>query len=279
MNAFTRPSLLLAAALAPAAACAPAEAGRATEPVVIEVGAMDYAFAVPETVRGGLVTIRLNNTGAEFHHAQLVRLDDGHTFAELAALLASGTHGPWPVWARQVGGPNAVEPGRSEESTLALPPGKYAFICLIPSPDGVPHFAKGMMKPFEVVAGTPPVTPAQADLVMVLDDYSFSLSGALKPGRQTIEVTNAAAQPHEVVLVTLEAGKTAQDLLEWIAGGEQGPAPGRFIGGVVGLDRGERNWITVDLARGNYALLCFFPDAADGRMHLEHGMVREIAVH
>jgi hypothetical protein len=36
---------------------------------------------------------------------------------------------------------------------MNLTPGNYALICLIPSPDGVPHVAKGMMVPIEV-AGT-----------------------------------------------------------------------------------------------------------------------------
>ncbi len=277
MQPLTRPLTLLLAALA-ATGCSRAEAVRSEGPTVLHVNAADYAFTAPDTVRGGLITVRLHNTGTEVHHAQLVRIDAGKTFAEFAAMVAGGGHGPWPAWVRQIGGPNAVEPNDSTDVTLALPSGRYAFICLIPSPDGVPHFAKGMLRAFEVVPGGVPVPPARADLVMVLDDYRFDLSAALRAGRQTIEVTNAASQPHEVVLVALAEGSTAQDLLAWVANGEQGPAPGRFIGGTVGLDRGERNWLTLDLVRGTYALLCFLPDAGDGRMHLEHGMVREIVV-
>jgi len=32
----------------------------------------------------------------------------------------------------------------------------------------------------------------------------------------------------------------------------------------------------VDLKPGRYALICFLPDASDGKPHFEHGMVREI---
>lgn len=264
------PALLLSVALA---ACAPA-GGEPAAPPVIEVTATDYAYRAPDTVRSGLVTIRLRNGGREIHHGQLVRLDSGRTVADLLTL-----HGhALPSWTRSVGGPGVAAPGESTDVTLVLGPGRYAYICFIPSPDGVPHFAKGMLRQFDVVPGDPPAAPIRADLVMVLDDYRFELSGALRPGLQTIEVTNVARQAHEVVLIKLEPGHTAGEFLEWFFGGAQGPVRGRWVGGIVGLDHGERNWIPVTLERGTYALLCFLPDAGDGRMHLEHGMLREIVV-
>lgn len=274
MHSLTRPVLPFVAAMAAACATPPT-----VTPDVLNVQASDYTFAGPDTVPGGRVTVRLHNSGTEVHHAQLVRLDGGRTFAEFATILAGGAHGPWPSWARQLGGPNAVDPGAVAEVALTLDPGRYAWVCLIPSHDGVPHFAKGMVRAFTVGPGDPPATGPRADVVMVLDDYRFELSAALRPGRQTIEVTNAATQPHEVVLVALAEGRRMADLLSWLENGEQGPPPGRFIGGVVGLDHGERNWLTLDLEPGSYALICFLPDADDGRMHLEHGMAREIAIH
>ncbi len=264
-------ALALSAAIA---ACAPAGADGPAAPAVVEVTATDYAYRAPDTVHSGLVTIRLRNDGREIHHGQLVRLDSGRTVGDLLAL-----HGhAFPGWVRSVGGPGVAAPGDSTDVTLVLGPGRYALICFIPSPDGVLHVAKGMLHQLEVLPGDLPATPARADLVMVLDDYRFELSGALRAGRQTLEVTNVAPQPHEVVLVKLEPGRTAGEFLEWFFSGAQGPTRGRWIGGVVGLDRGERNWLPLTLERGTYALLCFLPDAGDGRMHLEHGMLREIVV-
>ena len=37
-------------------------------------------------------------------------------------------------------------------------------------------------------------------------------------------------------------------------------------------------YLPVDLPAGNYALLCFIPDAKDGKPHLEHGMVKPFTV-
>jgi hypothetical protein len=261
-----------------ATACAPARRGGDHERLVLQLDALDYAFAAPDTLRAGLITLRMHNRGIEYHHAQLVRLEQGRSFADLAAAIRQGGHGPSPSWLRHVGGPGAAAPGDSSDATLELTPGRYAVLCLIPGPDGQPHLAKGMMKPIEVVAGAP-APPVRSDLVMVLDDYNFELSGVLRPGVQTIEVTNAAGQPHEVVVARLEPGSTAQEFLTWAMDGAQGEPAGRFLGGTVGLDRGERNWITLDLVPGRYLLLCFLPDAADHRPHVAHGMIRQLEVH
>lgn len=118
--------------------------------------------------------------------------------------------------------------------------------------------------------------PPRADLVMVLDDYRFELSGALARGRRTIEVTTTATQAHEVVFVRLDREDT---LAHWIATGGTGTPPGRLIGGVARLEHGERAWLTLDLEPGAHALLCLLPDAQDGRTHAEHGMLRVITVH
>jgi hypothetical protein len=34
----------------------------------------------------------------------------------------------------------------------------------------------------------------------------------------------------------------------------------------------------VDLASGNYGLICFVPDAKDGKPHLAHGMMQDFKV-
>jgi hypothetical protein len=81
----------------------------------------------------------------------------GKTAADLFAALKAG--GPPPKWVHEVGGPNAPAPGRTSAAVVDLAPGTYAFICVIPSPDGTPHVAKGMARPFTVVA-EPRVRPA-----------------------------------------------------------------------------------------------------------------------
>jgi hypothetical protein len=50
------------------------------------------------------------------------------------------------------------------------------------------------------------------------------------------------------------------------------------MGGATPMDKGRYMYITVNLEPGRYALLCFAPDAKDGKPHIAHGMIREITV-
>lgn len=245
------------------------------DPQIIDVTAGDYFYTVVDTISSGATTFRLATTGQEMHHVQLVRLDDGHTLQEF---LSTPMDGPPPPWVQFVGGPNAPAPNSGQALvTVSLAPGNYGLLCLIPSPDGVPHVAKGMSKtlvvtPSNTVAALPAVTAR-----VTLTDYDFVMEAPLKSGAQIIEVQNAAEQPHEVLIARLAPGATAEQLLQWIEKPE-GTPPGEPMGGTVGLSSGLTNYVHTDLSAGEYALLCFLPDAKDGRPHFAHGMVKQITV-
>jgi hypothetical protein len=38
------------------------------------------------------------------------------------------------------------------------------------------------------------------------------------------------------------------------------------------------NYLTLDLAPGGYALVCYVPDATSGKPHMVHGMAKRIDV-
>jgi plastocyanin len=261
---------------APAARFAEAPAASAAAPREVVVRTRDFAFDAPDTLQSGLTTFRLVNEGPDLHHVQLVRIEEGHTFDELMQHAASG--GPPPKWAVEVGGPNPPAHGQQSNATLDLKPGSYALLCVIPTAAGELHVAKGMVKPLTVVpASGPPAALPPADVVMVLNDYSFMSTPEITSGRHTIRFENQAAQPHEVVIAKLAPGKTAQDMLVFLEKRE-GTPPGTLVGGVTGIARGEVNQATIDFEPGEYALICFVPDAGDGRPHFMHGMVRQITV-
>jgi hypothetical protein len=246
----------------------------AAEPTLVTVTASDFAFAAPATIPAGLTTVRLVNQGTEMHHAQLVRLEEGHTVQEL---MQTG-HGPMPAWARFVGGPNVPAPQGFTEATLQLPAGTYALVCFIPSADGVPHLMKGMVKPITVVPSQQPSAPAPAaDVRLTLRDYAYEITPEITAGRHVIHVENAAVQPHEVVMMRLAPGKTPHDLLAWEQS-RNGPPPAMPVGGTTLLSTGQNNLLAIDFEPGEYALLCFVPDAGDGKPHVAHGMVRQITV-
>jgi uncharacterized cupredoxin-like copper-binding protein len=274
MRALTLPLLGLAAI--PLALGSLALRAASSPPTSVAVTATDYALAAPDTLREGAVTFHLTNRGKEFHHLWVIRLEQGKTLDDLVATLKSG--GPFPAWARSMGGPNAPRPeGGEANATLVLTTGRYVLACGIPSPDGVPHFMKGMMRPLTVVPGAGAAGAPRADLTMSLRDYSFVLSGPPSAGRHVIEVRNDGEQTHEVELVQLAPGKSVHDVLAWVEK-PAGPPPGLPLGGVSPLGRGGVASFEVELTPGRYGMICFLPDARDGRPHHEHGMIQEFEV-
>lgn len=286
MNAIRHSLLTVATFLPVLTACgpdAPASAAAAPEiaavaPAEVVIRTRDNVFyEAPDTLEAGLTNIRLINDGPMFHHVWLVRLEDGHTVNELLEHFKAG--GPPPSWAVDVGGPNTPGmPGGETAATVALEPGTYALLCAIDLPDGVPHMMQGMVRQVTVVPATgSEATLPEADIVMTLNDYSFDTDKTITAGRHTIRLVNAAAQPHEAVIVRLEPGRTVQEFMEFVMKPE-GMPPGQVLGGVTGIAQGGMNQITLDFEQGDYALICFIPDAGDGRPHFMHGMVQQIHV-
>ncbi|MGH2708938.1 MAG: hypothetical protein ACRDJK_11670, partial [Actinomycetota bacterium] len=242
----------------------------------ITIPAQDFALEAPDTLPEGAVRLRLVNQGKKFHHVWLARLDGGRTLDDVLGALKS--HGPMPAWLRDMGGPNAPMPGGGEaNATVVLTPGSYLLACLIPSADGVPHLMKGMIRQLTVVETDAPAAAPAGDVTMTLDDYRFTLSRPLAAGRQLIEVRNVGGQSHEVELIKLAPGKNAMDVLAWVEK-PVGPPAGFAIGGVSPLARGGVSWFDVVLEPGRYGLLCFLPDAKDGKPHFEHGMANQTKV-
>jgi hypothetical protein len=243
---------------------------------VVTVTGKDFKFDAPDEIPAGLTEFRFLNKGPSIHHMQILRLTNGKTFGDLSAALKR--QGPPPKWMKEVGGPNAPAPGMESNATLMLEPGNYAIICFVDI-GGAPHFTKGMVRPFKVVAASgPAATTPTPDVTATLYDYNFRLSAPILAGTRTIKVQNTASQPHELELVQLAPGKTANDFLAWAGGGMKGPPPAKPIGGIAGLERGMSQTFTANFTPGDYALICFIPDAKDGKPHFTHGMTKDFSV-
>ena len=253
---------------------------QAQAPRVVAVRAFDYGFRVPATVPAGTITFRLTNDGKEVHHLWIVRLNEGKTPADfMKAMNAWGSALKMPDWAVDVGGPNNVGSGETDEGTMTLDPATYMLVCWVQSPDGRPHVMKGMIKSLRVTAqgATAPAEPTP-DVIMTLDDYSFTVSSPIKAGRRTIRFENRAAQSHEAVIARLLPDKTLGQAIIWMNAGQAGPPPVEMLGGASGIAKGRHMFITADFTPGKYALLCFIPDAKTGKPHASLGMAKEITI-
>jgi hypothetical protein len=58
----------------------------------------------------------------------------------------------------------------------------------------------------------------------------------------------------------------------------QGPPPAMPLGGVAPLGKGRSTTVSLDLTPGSYGMVCFLPDAKDGKPHSMHGMTAQFEV-
>jgi len=242
-------------------------------PREVVITSRDFSFDAPDTIPAGLVTIRLHNLGPDLHHVWLVRLDQGKALQDFGAAMQQGSLPPWAV---HVGGPNAAIPNGENHSTMVLQPGLYALLCVIPDTAGVPHAMKGMMRTITVTGTAGSAVLPASDNELTLKNYDFGFAKPLHKGKQVIRVRNEADQVHEIVVVRLMEGKKAEDFVAWGLK-RQGPPPAELVGGMSGISKGQESEMSLDLTGGNYAMVCFLP-AADGKMHFEHGMMKEVKV-
>lgn len=256
----------LAAAARLTTASAPAAAAQAAASITIT--ARDYSFDAPDAVPAGPVAFTLRNEGQEEHHAQFVRLNDGVTLEQFGAALRQGPPAAFPLVTFR-GGPSATKPGQSSfEVILDLEPGTYMMLCFIESPDGVPHLAKGMVRPFVV---SPPPT-------VVMRDFAFD-TPEIHAGVQTLRVVNRGPQPHEMAIARVPDDVTPEQIAAALERPEAPPPfPMESLSGMQALSAGLSGWITVDFAPGTYVLLCFVPDPATGLPHVALGMYAVVTV-
>jgi hypothetical protein len=239
----------------------------------------DFNFEGPPQVQAGLVSITFENIGDEVHHLQLVHLKDGLTFEQFLAELPKGEAAMLASLQGIVGGVGPLDPGGSGRVTVELNAGTYVLLCVLPSHDGVPHLAKGMIAPL-IVKGDAPANQAEpvADAAVRFKNFAFELPAEIKAGPQTWQVFNDGPQTHEIALVKLAEGATLDDVLQFDAAHAQGEPPYQNIGGFQGIDPGKTGWLHLDLEPGTYVAICHIPDPASGEPHSMLGMVQTFTV-
>lgn len=261
------------AAMLALGACAVAPAA----PAAVTFKGADFSFEGPEQISAGLTTINFQNIGKEWHHIQFARLNDGVTFQQLGETMQKDENAVMGM-VNLVGGVGALDPNGSGSVTLNLPEGQYALLCFIPSMDGVPHLAKGMVRPLTVKGAGATAAEPKADVTVNMKDFHFNLPAEVKAGKQVWKVVNDGPQPHELILIRLAEGKTLEDIYAWYAKPE-GPQPFSMMGGMQAISNvGSTGYIHLDLKPGNYVAMCDIPDPASGKTHSELGMLMPFTV-
>ena len=244
----------------------------------VTIKATDFSFAIPDTLPTGLVDIMLTNQGTQPHQAQLARLNNGVTQAQVLAAFTKGPSAFLPLLSLY-GGANVVDPGQSQEVILTLAQGQYVMLCFVSGPDHIPHLLKGMYKFFTVTGpfNANQVSQPQVNRQVMLRDFSIVLPTSIPAGPLILQVTNQGSQPHEMDLLKLMPGKTMKDALAFLQK-PAGPAPFEDAGGMGALNPGMSGWVKLNLTSGNYVALCFVPDRTTGTPHFALGMITSFSV-
>jgi uncharacterized cupredoxin-like copper-binding protein len=246
--------------------------GQVAAPRRVSIIARDYSFEMPQRIEAGLIAMDIVNRGQEPHHAQLMRLKPGVAPDQFRQALQKG---PEAILALVdlVGGPSTVDPGGETSVTLNLGAGMYFALCFIPSRDGLPHFAKGMVSQFEA-SGSKAVSEPSSQAQVVMKSFAYQVPAGLKGGAM-VKVINQGDQPHEMAVVRLAPGQTMQDYLNWLKS-PKGPPPGQDVGGLQAVAPGGSGWLELPKEMGSYLLICNVPDPASGKPHWALGMISQV---
>ena len=132
----------------------------------------------------------------------------------------------------------------------------------------VEHAAKlGLEAPRESVQGDP-----------IGESTIFDV---LTAGKHSITLKNQGPQPHEANLIKVASGVTVDAILKMATATSSpppGPPPWTDVGGTGAISQGLTATFEANLQPGEYAFLCFVPDAATGKPHFQLGMIGALSV-
>jgi hypothetical protein len=125
-----------------------------------------------------------------------------------------------------------------------------------------------------------PVAQPTANVVSVIaTDFAFQGPDTIPAGLTTFQLTNPGQEPHQLVLMRMDSGKTMADIQVMMAGNPDAPPPGwlKFPVGVSVITPGDTGNATAVLVPGHYVMACFVA-SPDGKSHIMKGMVRGLEV-
>lgn len=253
------------------------DSSASSEPPAVPILAADYLIdAPPFPVPPGAVTLELTNTGEDFHHLQVWKVDDAD-----AALTAIGAGDLSPLrTGRAMGGVGAIEgDGTVGRVATTLEHGEYVLFCLIHTPAGA-HNELGMVARLDV-AGEPMATELpDGEHRLLITPYAFELPPNWD-GSAPLVVVNANEFAADAEFLKLAPGATREDFLAFMDGDGSvaGPPPFTVAGGVSGLGPSGSAVVLDPLEPGDYLVASFSPDPmADMAPQYETGHLAELTV-
>jgi hypothetical protein len=129
----------------------------------------------------------------------------------------------------------------------------------------------------DAATAAPKPSPSIANYTFTASDYTFAGPAQIPAGTAAIRLVNQGKEPHHLVLLRLDPGKTFEDVQAALR--QPGPPPTWVhpVGGPNGVDPGLTSNATLALTPGLYVALCFIP-SPDGAPHMSKGMASKLEV-
>ena len=110
-------------------------------------------------------------------------------------------------------------------------------------------------------------------------DYSYSAPEMVSAGWVRVILTNSGTEPHHVQFMRLKDGVSVAQFEEALKQGE-GPAMAlvQQVGGVGAIAPTMTASAVLNLAEGQYVILCLIPSPGDGAPHFVKGMINSLTV-
>ena len=250
-------------------------------PQRLTVTATDAALelAGAGSLRSGLVTITVRNSGKGAHALLISRLKKDLTEKEIVATLDNNKLEAIQAAFEAKGGIPDVPPGDSWEETVDLELGSYVLADYGYNGTKL-NYQRGLIKTIEVAAGGPNAVPPATVGTIELKDFAFdiSLPDAFS-GKGVVKIPNTGDQPHELTLVSTPPGRTPKDVLKVVHSGEIDLPDGYDIFKMLALlDPGNTAYVRFDLPPGHYIAICLIVDPKQKKLHADLGQVGVVDV-
>lgn len=222
----------------------------------------------PDSAVAGWTTLRVNEGEGEVHRLIAFHLPSGVDPGPFVAAL--DTAATTPLGAVALGGAD----GAATSVTVLLEPGTLLVACLARDSANHRHATTGEWRRLEIRASTAAATPPPGAITVEAVDFAYGGAVAWPAGPQLVELRNVGTQDHLLLLAHLKPG---QGLGSWLASEGADSVSGPAVG-IARLGAGRSAYLQVSLVPGKYVLYCLIKDGRTGKLHLELGMLREIAV-
>jgi hypothetical protein len=231
----------------------------------------DSSIQAPAQFEAGHIILKVTNTSHVYHQVALMRVAQGHSaITDLHSLRDTGR---MPNGLVASGGLGPLPPGSSASVLIRVPPGEYLLLCTMNGPKGDPWFRHGMASTIAATGvGESRLAYEDASSGLLVSEARFRFGNTTHQGDrlvlfegrnrltevirgpQSIQIENAGAVAHAVVLVRSETPEVMRAYVAWQDG--RGPAPD-IVGGIPALPvGGAREYLRVNLPQGSYVIFC-----------------------